>query len=228
LDHDRIWEDSVRVCCLADVHRHALPDVPSCDLLLIAGDIATDIEAYAEEYLVDVFEPWLLRQPASDIVGIAGNHDTFAQHQPERLRSLPWTYLDHEAAVVRGYRIFGTPWTPQFGYWAFMTDESTLAEMWRSIPDDTEILLSHGPPEGYVDLTLSGVHAGSQSLLDRVRQLEHLKLLCCGHIHEAAGVDTLPGGAPVVNASVVDADYKLVRGARSVNLGPPSSEQTQG
>lgn len=92
------------------------------------------------------------------------------------------------------------PWTPTFEDWAFQDDDDALAEHWRLIPDDVDVLLSHGPPWGVCDLLPPDRHAGSGSLrawVDRVQP----PLLVCGHVHEAAGIATL-GRTRVANVSL--------------------------
>jgi len=61
---------------------------------------------------------------------------------------------------------------------------------------NVDVLLSHTPPLGTLDLTRSGIHAGSQSI--RRHALRSARVVLCGHIHEAAGVARL-GNALVLN-----------------------------
>jgi hypothetical protein len=55
---------------------------------------------------------------------------------------------------------------------------------WNQIPDDTDILVTHGPPVGYGDLCYSGVRAGCVELLTTVQQRVKPKYHIFGHIHE--------------------------------------------
>ena len=74
------------------------------------------------------------------------------------------------------------------------------------IPADTEILLSHGPPYGILDLTKGGVKAGCHGLLKRVSEV---KPLVCqfGHIHETYGW-MRQNGTLFINASTCNIFYK--------------------
>lgn len=208
----------MRICCVSDLHGHLPPDVPPCDLLLVAGDVGPESPANAEIWLSDVFAPWLQRQPATAKVGIAGNRDFLAEQRPESFAALPWHYLTDELIVGQNDipTIFGSPWSPTFGEWAFQRPDWQLAGIWAAIPGDTEIVLTHTPPVGYVDTTVDGIKAGSASLLARLLELESLRLVVCGHIHEAAGMARLPTGVPVVNASVLNERFELVRGAYAI------------
>jgi Icc-related predicted phosphoesterase len=200
----------VRVCCIGDFHGRLPPPVPPCDLLLVAGDIGPDEPEAAEAWLRTGLGPWLEAQPAREIVAVAGNHDLLAAADPSSFRTAaPWRYLDNESAVVAGARLAGSAWSLPFGHWPFMAEEDVLAGIWQRIPEDTEILLVHGPPYGCCDATARGVRGGSLTLLRRVTELPDLRLVCCGHIHEGYGRETLWTGALVVNASLVDLSVEL-------------------
>lgn len=160
----------------SDFHGHPPLVVPACDLLLIPGDIH------------GVTAEWLLSVPAASIVGVAGNHDYDVQDDPGAVQRLPWVYLQDTGATVAGFKVWGTPWSVQFGSWAFMRRDEALAAIWRLIPDDTEILVVHGPARGYGDLAQGRNSVGSRTLAERIDQLQDLKLVAFGHIHEGYGV----------------------------------------
>lgn len=62
------------------------------------------------------------------------------------------TYLEDSGCEVLGYKIWGSPWSPTFFNWAFNLDiGEPLASKWELIPNDTEILITHGPPIGHGD-----------------------------------------------------------------------------
>jgi Icc-related predicted phosphoesterase len=209
----------MRVCCIADLHGHVPADVPPCDLLLIAGDLGPDDPAAGEAWLRDQFVPWLERQPAAEIAAIAGNHDYLAAERPWLLRELGlWRYLENEAATLAGLRVAGSGWSLTFGNWPLQAAEEELDALWHTIPDETELVLVHGPPYGYCDLTTRGAHGGSRTLLRRLLELPQLRLVCTGHIHEAYGRAVLPSGALVVNASIVDVGLRLVNAPIVVEL----------
>jgi Icc-related predicted phosphoesterase len=201
----------MRVCCIADLHGHVPADVPPCDLLLIAGDLGPDDPRDGAAWLEGHFIPWLERQPAAEVAAIAGNHDYVALKRPELLRELErWRYLENESATIAGLQIAGSPWSLTFGIWPLQGPEEELDAIWRAIPDETQIVLVHGPPYGYCDVTARGLHGGSKTLLERLLDLPQLKLVCTGHIHESHGQSVLPTGALVVNGSLVDVRLRLV------------------
>lgn len=207
----------MKVACLADTHG-ALPNtVPAdADLLVIAGDF-TAYGSYVENWLLDTFQPWLLQQPPA--VVICGNHEFVGEHPAgdEVLRSLPCTYLNNEASVVEGVRVWGSPWTPPFMQWAFMATEEKLAAMYSTIPDDTQLLVTHGPPFGMMDPGFREEHVGSVALLERIPHLPELRLAVSGHLHQGRGV-TQENGVTFVNASYVDEGYNRQGGAIVVEV----------
>merc|ERR1712039_229254 len=61
-------------------------------------------------------------------------------------------YLEDEEYCVHGIRIYGSPWLPEFGYWAFnLPRGQPLADRWKAIPRGVDILLVHGPALGRGD-----------------------------------------------------------------------------
>lgn len=63
--------------------------------------------------------------------------------------------------------------------------EKDLGGICESIQDDTDILISNGPPFGindYVDYPLNS-HAGSKQLLKRIFEIKP-KLVVTGHLHD--------------------------------------------
>jgi Icc-related predicted phosphoesterase len=77
------------------------------------------------------------------------------------------------------------------------------------IPLDTDILITHGPAKGYLDLTLRGDVTGCPYLLEKITELKNLKLFVHGHIHEAYGRVDFPDGGVFLNASVLDIRYDM-------------------
>jgi Icc-related predicted phosphoesterase len=134
------------------------------------------------------------------------------------MHALPWTFLNDSSITVQGLVVHGSPWTPRYGFWAFMADEHQLQQHWELIPDHTDILLTHGPPRGILDQTEHGIHAGSHTLRQRIHHLHQLKLAAFGHIHEARGTSPLPNRATAVNASLVNSACQPVHQPITINL----------
>jgi len=91
---------------------------------------------------------------------------------------------------IEGVRFWGSPWQPWFFDWAFNLERGEeIRAKWELIPDDTEVLITHGPPQGHGDMTSRGEGAGCADLLARIRQVKPRYHLF-GHIHEGYGTST--------------------------------------
>lgn len=187
------------IVCVSDTHGfHDQTDVPDGDILLHAGDLTK------HGHLGDAtdFNQWLGTLPHRHKIVIAGNHDFCFQREPDRARARLTNaiYLQDEAATIEGFHFYGSPWQPWFFDWAFNLERGPeIAAKWALIPDNTDILITHGPPLGFGDKTVRGEAVGCADLLDRIRVVKP-KLHVCGHIHEAAGV-VRDGATLFVNAS---------------------------
>lgn len=233
------------VDCIADLHGH-YPKLEGGDLLIVAGDLTARDEAW--EYIQ--FGCWLNKQNYRKKIIIAGNHDNIAQKAPPFIdpsneNKYEWDYLcdsgtefsyhidgfpeEDEGFLPSGkmtLKIWGSPWTKTFKGMnphckAFTVDtEDELAEKWALIPDDIDILVTHSPPYGVmdvIDVVCEGHtcdrHVGSESLALKIGKMENPpKLWIWGHIHEDYGVDLPVRNKPciMVNASHVNEHYKPV------------------
>lgn len=150
-----------------------------------------------------------------------GTHDWVGQHQLEHGLSaaVPGArVLLDDSCVIDGVRFWGNPWSLALLSWAFMAGEEELASKYHSVPVDTDVVISHGPPFGCGDLTVDGTRAGSQSLREHLLKLSP-RLAVFGHIHEAAGRWEIHGGL-WVNASVLNSHYQVVRKPVLIELDP--------
>jgi Icc-related predicted phosphoesterase len=188
----------MRIVCVSDTHgRHRLTDVPDGDVLVHGGDLT----AHGSLKDVEEFDRWLGTLPHKHKVVICGNHDWCFRDKPAeaRARITNATYLEDSGCEIAGLKFYGSPWTPLFFDWAFMLSESELAAKWALIPSGLDVLITHGPPHGVLDLTNRGEDAGSLSLFQRVYEVKP-RLHVFGHIHEAAGRFEF-GGTIFLNAS---------------------------
>lgn len=193
----------MRIAMVADIHGH-YPNIEPCDLLIVAGDMTDSLRYTYDEsvgWYDKFFRAWLKSAPADEIVGVAGNHDFMYEREPQLMRDLdlPWRYLEDEGWEYRGYKIWGSPWQPRFGNWAFNADEDELERRFDWIPNDTDILITHGPPYGIGDKTFEGRRAGSKALRRRINQVRP-ELHVFGHIHPGRGIYHFNNGMQV-NAS---------------------------
>lgn len=81
-------------------------------------------------------------------------------------------------------RVYASPFTPSAGDWGFQFRRSQGHDF--SIDKNTDVVITHGPPRGVLDITDSGQHAGCRDLFAAVAR-SRPRLHCFGHIHEAWG-----------------------------------------
>ena len=181
----RIWH-------IGDTHTyHSLLTIPEgIDMVIFSGDCSNPRAPYTNEPEVRGFIDWFGKLPIKHKVFVAGNHDSSIESKlvtKEEFHLIGVHYLENEDITIGGFKIWGSPHTPTFGNWCFMKQRSKLDKVWKSIPDDTDIVVVHGPPKGILDLAYSRNHelefCGCSALKKRVLNLPNLKLVCFGHIH---------------------------------------------
>lgn len=193
----------MRFVAFSDTHGfHNSTTLPEGDVLLFSGDMCG--RGNLDE--VRRFGSFLQRQSHPHKVVIAGNHDWPFELDQDRARDAlgDVIYLQDEEVTIEGIKIYGSPWQPEFCDWAFnVARGEPLRKIWAKIPQDTDILLTHGPPHGILDLTSRSVRAGCEELAIRVSELLALKAHIFGHIHEAYG-RIEKQGCQYINASICD------------------------
>jgi predicted phosphohydrolase len=198
------------VAVLSDTHNlHRQVWLEKTDLLIHAGDFS----GAGKKAEVNDFLKWYGAQPHRHKVLIAGNHDWMAETHPKDFRRLvprSVTYLENSAAVVGGLRIWGSPITPVFYDWAFNVRRGeAIRAYWELVPPHLDILITHGPPYGIGDRNSRGELQGCEELLTAV-QKQKPRYHIFGHLHEQYGT-WRAGHTTFINASVLNADYQLVR-----------------
>ena len=188
----------MKITAISDLHGKC-PVLAEGDLLIVAGDLA-------QEGREPSFYAWLEMQPYVHKVYIAGNHDWHL------IGCLPKSegsvhYLMNSGVEISGLKIWGSPFTPRFGNWAFMDNRGEcMARHWDIIPEDTDILVTHGPPKGILDRTVRGVDAGCEALVEHLKT-SNIKYHIFGHIHEGYG-RLNKDGIHYLNVSYVDEFYR--------------------
>ncbi len=204
--------DKIKIACTSDPHGH-LPIIQPCDLLLVCGDLGPPTNDYHLNYakcrhwLLSNFDDWLGSVPARFKAFCFGNHELIPQQYPDIARDIKnGIYLEDSGVEFEGLKIWGSPYSVDFCNWAFMESDYMLKNRWARIPDDTNILIVHGPPKYKGDTVGKRVnHLGSHHLTERLMQLElnELKLCTYGHIHYSSGYwDGL-----CANVAQADEDY---------------------
>jgi Icc-related predicted phosphoesterase len=183
--------------------------VPDGDVLVHCGDFT------GNGSLLQMlnFGLWLQSLPHKHKVVIAGNHDAIAEKDPaivrQKFKDYGVIYLCEDEVEIDGVKFFGSPYTPQFMNWHFMEKRGIdMGRHWNKIPEDVDVLVTHGPPFGIRDktaMTVQGV--GCYDLRGRVNFIKP-KLHIFGHIHDAHGVEE-HDGVKYINCSVLDDYYNV-------------------
>lgn len=195
----------MRFVLISDTHvKHGKLKVPDGDVLIHAGDMT----GRGDPNDVVRFNSWLGTLPHPTKIVIAGNHDfCFVKDLTARDLLTNATYLQDSGVTVGGLKIWGAPWQPWFYNWAFNIHRGKpIKEKWDLIPQDTDILVTHGPPKGILDLTDGNEFAGCEELLLAVQRVRP-KLHVFGHIHEGYGL-LYKDGIQFANASTCTLQYK--------------------
>ena len=222
--------------------------LPEGDVLLHAGDFSN----VGSQKDLDKFIDFLSAAEGkfSDCIFIAGNHDIsldpeFYKRQWNRFHhsQLPdntvevfletlkrrcpnTTYLNDSQTIttVGGLTVYGSPWQPVFGGWAFNLQRGASCKAkWDLIPEETDVLITHGPPLGRGDLCQPHKNrAGCVNLLEQIQNRIKPCVHVFGHIHEDAGVSS-DGTTTYINASTCTLQYRPTNSATVFDLQGKSS-----
>jgi Icc-related predicted phosphoesterase len=202
--------------CISDLHG-SHPKLEGGDLLIVAGDLTARDEP--DQHFR--FWLWAANQQYKQVVVIAGNHDGYLQENPNAiLVGAHLSYLCDQYIEFQGLKIWGAPWTPPFFNWHFMLPPEEIKLKWDMIPEDTDILVTHGPSYGILDNPYkipSSKHdrCGCPHLREAVERVKP-RLHVFGHIHGSYGTTYLkhqgewePNKAQTicVNAAHMNEDY---------------------
>ena len=208
----------MKLVCLSDTHgvpRQLDMAKYKGDVLIFAGDWTSGRDIGLAE--TEDFLDWVDEQPYKHKVIIAGNHEVTVERYKESfdilIKDYPGIiYLNNESTAIDGIKFYGSPYSNEFYNWAFMEEELALSKIWDKIPDDTNVLITHGPAYGCNDLVKNSYsrdpHVGSQSLSYRKKELKDLKVHISGHIHEAYGISAT-GDAINVCPCILNEKYQL-------------------
>lgn len=179
-----------------NLHRMLNDVVPDVDCVIHSGDCTNSKDIIYSIKESEDFLDWFSSLKIPKKIMIAGNHD-IAISQDKNLIPGNITYLFNSSCYLGEYKVWGSPYTPAFGKgWAFNMHRKDLWGLWSTIPDDCDILVTHGPPKGILDY-VGNTQQGCKSLYNRVIEVEPLMHLF-GHIHNSkqnhnAGIKTLSG-----------------------------------
>lgn len=213
----------IDLCIISDTHglHNDLEkkfELPNADILIHCGDVSN----VGYEHDVRNFLEWFgnLRQYPYKIF-IAGNHDflfennklivqeLISETQEKYSKNGEIHYLEDSGVNIWGLNFWGIPVTKPFNNWAFNRPEDKLQQHWENIPDNTDVLITHGPPYNILDfISNKNEHTGSESLKDNILNRIKPKIHCFGHIHNQYGATTIDN-IKFINASNLNDNYRF-------------------
>jgi Icc-related predicted phosphoesterase len=168
-----------------------MPSVAGESIFIHAGDatmFSRSIAAAAD------FNSWLAELPYTYRVYVPGNHESFLEADPSKRSLLSnATVLINQSVEIAGLKIWGSPVTPLAHTGFGMPSAADRRRLYSTIPEDTDILITHGPPFGVLDIAPgSRYHSGCPELLEAVQRVQPM-LHVFGHVHGAHGTEELDG-----------------------------------
>ncbi|MDB5388268.1 MAG: phosphoesterase [Planctomycetaceae bacterium] len=180
--------------CDATAARRLVEMARDVDVVIGAGDFANQHRGLkiCLKVLRDITKPAIL---------VAGNNESTDELR-DACDDWPSAQILHGTThTVAGVAFFGLgggiPTTP-FGDWSYDFTDSQATELLRDCPAQF-VLVTHSPPQGWVDVASSGQHLGSPAIRDAILRLKPT-LVVCGHIHGSAGQQTRHANTAIVNA----------------------------
>lgn len=187
-------------------------------MIIHAGDVT---KKGKRSQVID-FLNWFAKLDFEHKIFVAGNHDfLFEKESQEHINGMipkNITYLNDSGVEIDGLKIWGSPIQPWFYDWAFNRQRGAeIQKHWNLIPNDLDILITHGPPEGILDLTVRNESVGCKDLLNKIKEVKP-KIHVYGHIHEGYG-NVKRFGVEFINASVLNANYLLTNSPIEIEIG---------
>jgi len=208
----------MKIIAISDTHgQHRKLQLPKGDILIHAGDLS---KRGGKLEIMD-FLDWYSKLDFQYKIFIAGNHDFYFQDaDPKEIKELipsNLIYLNDTGIEIEGIKIWGSPIQPWFYDWAFNRQRGAdIKKHWDLIPEETDILITHGPALRILDMTAKQEAVGCEDLFNRIMEIKP-KIHIFGHIHEAQG-ELKFMGTHFINASVVNLNYHLVNDAIEVEF----------
>lgn len=231
----------MKLTFISDTHTYMYDEfykeliLPEGDILCFTGDIMSS--GYNEGELIH-FLKWFSKQPFIYKIFIAGNHDRYLEDYSllandiiSKYEQYGVIYLKNSSFEYEDLKFYGTPHQPYFGGWAFnVPDSNKLINIYKQIPDDIDVFLTHCPPYGILDQShkpnysnpTGEEHLGSIELKEVLSEKQLNKTLprviAFGHIHGDGGKTIQIDDTLYINASLCDENYDPVNNIVSIEL----------
>lgn len=191
----------MKILHLSDTHgcHHRLRGLPEADIVVHSGDFCM---VGSEQEALD-FLNWFCDLPYRHKIFISGNHDDSLYGANVDGLDDNVHYLCNSGVELDGLKFYGVP--------MFMGDCATSRQScnYDNIPADTDVLITHSPAYGILDLDdgISGefINYGSEELLNKLSAL-NIRAHLFGHIHRQHRILN-HDGAIYSNGAIMNEDY---------------------
>lgn len=198
---------NLRIACISDTHDVYYPEIPEVDAIIHAGDIT--LSGSPDETMR--FLRWFEGLPIKHKLFIGGNHDRFLEQYGAALmddyKSIHMLW--DSSYDLESYKVWGSPTSAAYGrIRAFAKEREAIFDekYWDRIPDDADIVVTHGPAHGCLDSsTRYGEYLGDIPLYKTLSQ-KAPRYHICGHIHGGHGKMSIEG-TTFINAAVLNEAY---------------------
>jgi Icc-related predicted phosphoesterase len=180
----------MKIYIFSDSHcRHKELNIPEVDMAIFCGDMSNSFNYIDNTIQCLDFLGWYSSLPIKNKLLIVGNHDRAIEYKwilPSDYPKLNWFF--NETKVIEGLKIFGSPYTPVYGNWSYGYNRKDAHRYWNCIEEDTNIVFTHGPGKGILDLAEDMedrnriVQAGCKTLYDKIMKIKP-KYHMFGHLH---------------------------------------------
>ena len=180
----------MRIVHMSDTHGNTVTpcEIPTGEFFVHSGDFTR----FGKEQEVREFAAFVGRLSHKHKIVVAGNHDAACEGDyrwtAQAFRTQGVHYLQDSSVELEGVKFWGSPYTPVFRDWFFMVERGGPAKKkWSVIPEDTDVLVTHGPPYMKLDRGRSVLPLGCEELAKAVERVKP-RLHLFGHVHPTRGV----------------------------------------
>lgn len=205
-------DSNMKILHISDTHsaHHRLYTMPEADVVVHSGDFCM----VGEEREALDFLNWFCDLPYKHKVLVCGNHDECLYEAKIDGLDNNVHYLCNSGVEIDGITFYGIPMFNKDCIFAKQNRNYAL------MPEDTDILITHTPPYGILDLddSIDGelIHYGSESLLEHIMRI-HPKAHLFGHIHRQHGV-TEQNGIIFSNGAIMNDDYTKLNNPNIIDI----------
>ena len=212
----------MKIVIVSDTHgEHDALGHLTGDVLIHCGDFENLFQH--DPNSISNIDAWFGQQNFKHIFCIGGNHDLKLEryHRDGKSPFKNAIFLHDRECIVDGVKFYGSSWVPQLDSHAFYGNDDDLKQAWARIPEDVDVLITHTPPHGRLDVSSRGLVLGCKHLRERLRALNPT-LHCFGHVHASSG-NEVGGNTTFLNAANVNSAFEIAHPPFEFYISPPDA-----